>query len=64
MSDLPPGWARATAAYENDCNDSIPRVCRHCPDHDTCERDWIDCEQDAAEREAEDRWEAAREAHE
>jgi hypothetical protein len=62
MSDMPPGWARATAAYENDCNDSIPRVCRDCPDYEGCTRDWIDCDADAEATAAESRWEAARDA--
>ena len=63
MSDLPPGWDRARVAYENDANDYVPRVCRNCPDYDTCDRDWIDCQEDAAATAAEDAWEARRDAH-
>ena len=63
MSDLPPGYERARIAYENDANDSIPRVCRNCPDYETCDRDWIDCEADAEATDAEARFEARRDAH-
>ena len=65
MSDLPMGWARAVAAYENDANDYVPRVCRHCDRcGEDCGHDPTDCAADACEREAEERWEAARERYE
>ena len=60
MADYPPGWERARSQYENACNDDVPRVCRHCDEYDTCDRDWIDCEADAEATAAETRWEAAR----
>jgi hypothetical protein len=61
MSDYPPGYERARDQYENDCNDR-PSICDECDQYDTCDRDPVDCDADAAERAAEERWEAAREA--
>ena len=60
MSDYPPGWDRARSQYENACNDDVPRVCRHCDECGACDRDWIDCQDDADAAAAEARWEAAR----
>ena len=36
-----------------------PRICRGCELVGTCDRDPADCAEDAREREAESRWEAA-----
>jgi hypothetical protein len=62
MSDLPPGWARAEANYLEDPR-GLPSICDDCEHADGCELDPTDCEADACERAAEDRWEARRDAY-
>jgi len=61
MSDLPMGWAAAEARRLEP--DDLPRICRNCDQYDGCEMDPTDCEADACERAAEDRWEAARDRY-
>lgn len=61
MSDLPPGWAQAEARWLEDPR-SYPSICDDCDKIDGCERDPSDCEADAAERAAEKKWEASRDA--
>lgn len=48
---------------ENDSNDRQWDVCEGCDRAACCDRDPSDCEADAAERAAEDAWEARRDAY-
>ena len=61
MSDMPPGWARAEAEWLADPRDR-PSICDDCEHVGNCDHDPSDCEADAAERAAEERWEASRDA--
>jgi hypothetical protein len=61
MSDMPPGWARAEAEWLADPRDR-PSICDTCDQADGCERDPVDCEGEARDQAAEERWEASRDA--
>lgn len=61
MSDMPFGWAQAEARWLEDPR-SYPSICDDCEHAGSCDRDPTDCEADAAERAAEAKWEASRDA--
>lgn len=51
------------ALPENDCNDRQWAVCEDCDRYGSCEYGPSDCEADACERAAEERWDAARDCY-